>query len=198
MNLFLDNLLLIFLLAFLFILVGAAVYHRMLLFFKSGYMRKKRKQGRKGELIAKKFLIRNGYQIIREQPEKKAVMFIDGERFFYKIRADFLVEKNGKRAVVEVKTGATATDPLYRGTRRQLLEYSLFYSGNELLFFNAETKDLQKIEFRDTDLGNEGNGGISFFRTIKIFLFGVVVGVGLFFILINARKINDILFFLLT
>ena len=48
--------------------------------------------------------------------------------------------------MVEVKTGQSA-HVNRRDTRRQLLEYALFGSADEVWILNADTEDLQRVEF---------------------------------------------------
>ena len=155
---------------------GAWIYHKISQLLSSSYMKKKRRQGAKGEAYAKKFLLKNHYKIIREQPGIQACLYIDGKKREYSIRADFLVEKDGESAVVEVKTGTTAIDPLYRYTRRQLLEYSVFYDVNKILFFNAETMELKEIEFKKLNIVSDRQNKIHFFTYFKLILAAFFIG----------------------
>ena len=67
-----------------------------------------------------------------------------GEESPFTVRADYLVERQGVRAVVEVKTGAVA-DPSSRGTRRQILEYAWVYGVTEVYLFDADAQRLHSI-----------------------------------------------------
>jgi Holliday junction resolvase-like predicted endonuclease len=121
------------------------------LFLRRRFLRwgreKKFKQGRKGESIAKSWLESNGFRILSEQPELPIEFKVDGVVQFLKLRPDFCVKKDGKLAIVEVKTGTSAPNPLYMSTRRQLLEYSVHASVDEIYLFDADKKKLSKIEF---------------------------------------------------
>ena len=158
------------------LITGAWIYYRISQLLSSSYMKKKRRQGARGEMYAKKFLLKNHYKIIREQPGIQACIYIDGEKKEYTIRADFLVEKNGESAIVEVKTGTTAIDPLYRYTRRQLLEYSVFYNVNKVLFFNAETMELKEIEFKKRNIVSNQKNKINFISYCKLILTTFIIG----------------------
>jgi hypothetical protein len=139
-------------------------------------MKKKQRQGARGEVYAKNFLLKKHYKIIREQPGIQACMYIDGKKKEYTIRADFLVEKDGESAIVEVKTGTKAIDPLYRYTRRQLLEYSVFYNVSKILFFNAETMELKQIEFKKLNILSNQKNKIPFIRYCKLILTTFIIG----------------------
>ena len=136
-------------------LAGAYLYYKFNKFQSKRKIQKLRKRGEKGEEKAKKYLLKHGYKIIEEQPEHDAELFIDEQLHKYKVRADFLVEYKGVTSIVEVKTGNKATDPASIQTRRQLLEYSLIYKVDQLLFFDAETFTLHSIRFPENQIQEE-------------------------------------------
>jgi hypothetical protein len=104
-------------------------------------------RGSQGEHQAKFYLKKKGFHIDEEQVITQGVITIDDRPVTYNVRADYLVSKNGRRGVVEVKTGSKAVDPLYRPTRRQLLEYSALFDADDLYLFNADQKLLHRIAF---------------------------------------------------
>ena len=57
-----------------------------------------------------------------------------------------MVKKNGKKYIVEVKTGDTAANPNYSATRRQMLEYNLA-SELPLLFVNMDELTVEEVRF---------------------------------------------------
>jgi Holliday junction resolvase-like predicted endonuclease len=105
------------------------------------------RKGREGETEALALLREEGYRILDAQVTRKAVMFVDDERREATVRADLLVRKQGRTYVVEVKTGAVASDPAASATRRQLLEYAHVYRCDGLLFADMERRTLHTIRF---------------------------------------------------
>ncbi|MBI3567265.1 MAG: hypothetical protein HY084_03550, partial [Gemmatimonadetes bacterium] len=71
-------------------------------------------------------------------------LLVDGDPVPFVVRADYLVERDGVRSVVEVKTGAVA-DAGARETRRQILEYAWVYGVSEVHLFNADDRSLQRV-----------------------------------------------------
>ncbi len=78
------------------------------------------------------------------QVAQGATLRVDGTPTPFTVRADYLVERNGVRAVVEVKTGAVA-NPEARATRRQILEYAWVYGVSEVYLFDADAQVLRQI-----------------------------------------------------
>lgn len=101
-------------------------------------------RARRGEEQARGWLERNGFTVLDEQVNRPSFLIVDGEESPFTVRADYLVERNGVRAVVEVKTGAVA-DPSSRGTRRQILEYAWVYGVSEVYLFDADAQRLHSI-----------------------------------------------------
>ena len=71
----------------------------------------------------------------------------DNKKVNYKIRADFIVTKGGKKFVIEVKSGEKAPDPKTPATRRQLLEYAHAYQADGVLLADMTDVVLREIEF---------------------------------------------------
>lgn len=101
-------------------------------------------RARRGEEQARGWLERHGFTVLDEQVSRPSFLIVDGEESPFTVRADYLVERNGVRAVVEVKTGAVA-DPSSRGTRRQILEYAWVYGVAEVYLFDADAQRLHSI-----------------------------------------------------
>jgi hypothetical protein len=103
------------------------------------------RHARHGERKARDWLERRGFTVLDEQVTQPSYLIVNGEESAFTVRADYLVERNGVRAVVEVKTGDVA-DPSSRGTRRQILEYAWVYGVSEVYLFNADTEQLHRIQ----------------------------------------------------
>ena len=72
---------------------------------------------------AELLLKESGYYLEETQKGSKLSMWVNGKQFSYLVRPDAFASKDGKRYLVEIKTGKVATDPKHSATRRQLLEY---------------------------------------------------------------------------
>lgn len=129
------------------LLLGAWLYSRFQDMMTVWRMRKISRQGKKGELKAWKALEKLGYKVLQEQARMESTMLVNGKKMPYNIIGDFLVEKGGKKSIVEVKTGSRAPDPTNSATRRQLLEYAVSYPIDSIMLFDAQVGELKKIEF---------------------------------------------------
>ena len=98
------------------------------------------------EKKAEKLLKRNGFQIVDRQQSRPLVIRTGNTFHRYWIRIDFLVKKNGRTYVVEVKSGHK-NKITKRETRRQLLEYFLAYKPHGIILFDMETKKFSEIKF---------------------------------------------------
>lgn len=133
---------------------GAWIYHVIHRRLRRQKMHRTIKQGQDGEKIAEKFLLKNGFEILESQSHIKQSYFCDDEEINFRVKADYLVEKEGRFAVVEVKTGKSAKVPLTRETRRQILEYQTLYDVDDIYLFNADLKQLHYLEFPREEVPN--------------------------------------------
>ncbi len=100
-----------------------------------------------GERDAETLLEDAGYQIVDRQVRRRFSFAVDGALTEVEVRADLLVKRRGRTLVAEVKTGATAPDPTYPPTRRQLLEYSLVFDAEEVLLVDVPAREIHVISF---------------------------------------------------
>ena len=126
------------------IALGAWLGSRVRRFWLRRRLARQWKHARRGEERARGWLERNGFTVLDEQVSWSSMLIVDGEESPFSVRADYLVERNGVRAIVEVKTGAIA-DPSSRGTRRQILEYAWVYGVTEVYLFDADAQRLHRI-----------------------------------------------------
>ena len=110
-------------------------------------IRRRFNKGNIAEKKAVKILIKSGYKIVATQQSLPARMYVDGVEQKYFIRPDVVVKKKGKLFLVEVKYGDVATNPLYKDTRRQLLEYDLFSNTYGLLLVDMNSEKVHNISF---------------------------------------------------
>ena len=106
-----------------------------------------REAGADGELRAEPMLRAQGYAIVARQAPVTYDLAVDGERCEVALRADFLVERAGRRFVAEVKTGRHAPRPETPATRRQLLEYRVAYDVDGVLLVDVDAGRVHALEF---------------------------------------------------
>lgn len=134
------------------------------------------RRARRGEERAGDWLESHGFRVIDRQVTRGGLLMVDGEPAPFVVRADYLVEKDGVRSVVEVKTGSVA-NPAARETRRQILEYAWVYGVDEVHLFDADAQVLQRIAV-GTSAGAERTDGRSSARhLLSAFIGGVVAGI---------------------
>jgi hypothetical protein len=102
--------------------------------------------GQAGERSAQEWLTAHGFTIRGVQSRLTARMVVDGVIEEYEVCADYVVERNGRRAVVEVKTGASA-HPTARATRRQIFEYAALFDVEQVFVFDANLSRLHAVSF---------------------------------------------------
>lgn len=102
--------------------------------------------GRAMEAQAPALLERRGFAILEQHPQRRYPFTVDGTEHEAFLRADLLVERDGRRFVVEIKTGRAAK-PTLRDTRRQLLEYALHYEVDAVLLLDADQDALTEVAF---------------------------------------------------
>lgn len=105
------------------------------------------KKGLRAEKDAEDFLKNRGYKIEAYQQEFEYLFKADGEEVTVKLRPDYIVKKNGKRYIAEVKCGETASSLCSRDTRRQLMEYYFNLDFDGLFLVDMLGKKIIEIEF---------------------------------------------------
>jgi len=102
------------------------------------------RRARAGEDGAREWLEQHGFTVLDAQATQNSSLVVDEASTPFTVRADYLVERDGVRAVVEVKTGSVAS-PASRETRRQILEYAWVYGVDEVYLFDADAGELHRI-----------------------------------------------------
>jgi len=97
---------------------------------------------------AENLLKKKGFKVIGKQKRADVITFVDGRPNLGYVQADFLVEKNGKKYVAEVKAGEMVSDPTEPSTRRQLLEYKFAYKSYGLLLVDMIDRSIHTVDFK--------------------------------------------------
>lgn len=155
----------------------AAVQTARLAFRKwvTGYrLGRAREQGRAGEERAEKLLVRQGYQIEARQTVLIYQLKVDNAEVDVELRADFLVRRDRRKFVAEVKTGKVAPRLDTATTRRQLLEYRMAYGVDGVLLVDVENGKIHHVRF---PLPEEG-GAPSRLQNAMWLGIGILLGFG--------------------
>ncbi len=104
-------------------------------------------RGRKAEIDAVRFLEKKGYRILSSQDRKSYIIKVDDKSEEVTVIADFIVKKNGKIYVVEVKTGKEAPSVRTSSTRRQLLEYFYTFRPDGIILLDMNADKVHTVEF---------------------------------------------------
>jgi hypothetical protein len=132
------------------VLVAAIAAWLLFLVLRNWWARRqiigKASRGRRIEDKAGDVLAGLGYAVITQHPSVPYTWTLDGEPMVVKATPDWLVKKDGKTYLVEVKTGAQA-NPKSAKTRRQMLEYYLYGNVDGVLYFDGDTGVLQSVSF---------------------------------------------------
>jgi len=99
-----------------------------------------------GEKDAAALLVSAGYEVLARQVAGSWTVYADGEPRTFRLRADYLVSRGGRRLVAEVKTGRLAPDLAHGATRRQLLEYGAAFDVDGVLLVDADRETITRVE----------------------------------------------------
>jgi len=162
------------------ITIGALLFYLMSRRLVSSAARARVVTAKYSEEEAEKLLVRQGFTILEKQKRTPLIIWVDGKSHLSYVLADFLVQKNKKTYVVEVKTGQAA-DPTEPATRRQLLEYEYVYQPDGLLLMDMNLGELHEVDF---ELPREGREN---FLVIFIPLFIILFIIGIIWLLIQLK-----------
>jgi hypothetical protein len=104
-------------------------------------------RGRRGEEDAVQLLTAAGYSIVARQQRAAYALRSGADDLQVKLSFDFVVEKDGRTCVAEVKTGALGPQLKHADTRRQLLEYQLASGASEVLLVDPERAQISQVSF---------------------------------------------------
>lgn len=124
-------------------------------------LRRRFRSAASAEVRAERWFTRHGFRIIDRQILRRGEIHVDGESYRFDVRADLIVERDGERALVEIKTGEAA-EPNASATRRQLLEYGVVFGVSALYLFDADREQLMHVRFaalERTDAGADDGAG---------------------------------------
>ncbi|RDV39748.1 hypothetical protein DV096_04055 [Bradymonadaceae bacterium TMQ3] len=128
-------------------LLAGLVWLRLRRRWRSARARRQGKRARRAEVRAGRWLQKEGYELMEEQASRTWVVRVNDDEEVVRLSADWLVERAGKRYVVEVKTGKRAPSVRNSATRRQMLEYLCAYEVDGVILMDMESGELVEVEF---------------------------------------------------
>jgi len=134
--------------------------------------RKRFERGRDQEIKAKDYLIKKGYTIVSSQKSYTHAFEVDGENVKAELIPDYVVKKNGKTYLVEVKTGKSAINIQNRNTRRQILEYDYAIDSDGIFLLDMENLEMKRVRFFTK---KEQQSSVKVVLLIGIALVGIIV-----------------------
>ncbi len=99
------------------------------------------------EKDAEKLLKEEGYKILSSQDRGIYKLKVNGETKEILVIPDFVVKKNGKVFIAEVKRGKEVGSIKNSHTRRQLLEYFMAYAPDGVLLLDMNNFTINTVEF---------------------------------------------------
>lgn len=142
-----NKLFILFFSIFVFVIV-IFIYKKISFWIYAKRLKKRFNQSRHAEKDAEKYLKKKGFTILETQKSKPIHITIGDKIHQYLIRIDYLVKRNGRIYVVEVKSGDKSPYITNRDTRRQMLEYYLAYKPSGILLLNMKNKNLSEVKFQ--------------------------------------------------
>jgi hypothetical protein len=163
----LNVLLLSFILVFIFI-IGYKL---------NSYISKKRnlKKIKRGILLEEKaadFLIKHNYSINSHHQKFEYSLIDNNQKIKINLESDYIVTKNNKTYLVEVKSGDNTANIQYAPTRRQILEYFFATNFDGYLLLDMNKEEIHEIEF-PYKKATEKNTALS---TVLIFVGIIIIG----------------------
>ncbi len=138
--------------------MAAVAGWRISSWYRSYCARRRMSRGQALEKKAGALLQSKGYRLVGYQHPVSYEMQVDGRTVTVSLKIDFIVSKNGKTYIAEVKSGKLAPDIKTSATRRQLLEYSLVARTDGTLLVDMESREIAEIVFPWA--GTAATGGI--------------------------------------
>lgn len=184
----LTSYLLIFCGFILALFLGAFLYNFLTRFLLKLKLKRRFNHARAGEKSATDLLKEKGFLLEETQKAAKLPMWVNGKQFSYSVRPDGFASKEGKRYLVEIKTGKIANNPTHSPTRRQLLEYFHGFSVEGVLLVDAEIGEVHHIHFkqREKEIFSQVIKPIKL-KLLFAFLLGIFVSFALLYLIQRGR-----------
>ena len=114
---------------------------------RSRLARRRMARATAGEQRAIALLETHGFELLGAQVATTYELLVDGAAHDVKVRADYVVTRDGLAYVAEVKTGELAPRIDTIATRRQLLEYRMAFDVAGVLLVDVESALVREVIF---------------------------------------------------
>jgi hypothetical protein len=105
------------------------------------------RRGKRGEQRAAELLEAAGFRIVERQRRSAYRMQVNASALDVGVTFDFVVMRDGRELIAEVKTGSLVTRLRHADTRRQLLEYQLVSGAGPVLLVDPERATITEVSF---------------------------------------------------
>ncbi len=143
-NLSIENIIAV---AVIFILLLVILKYKLHEYYRKQKQKKRFERGKSLENKAQKFLQKKGYTILKSQQPYYHKYSVSGKIHTSEIIPDYIVKKNGKTYIVEVKSGKSAISISNSNTRRQLLEYDFAINNDGIFLLDMENEKMELVKF---------------------------------------------------
>jgi hypothetical protein len=109
--------------------------------------RRRWSRARFAESAAPSLLAQFGYEVLGAQVPGQYTLSVDGQAVSVPLRVDFIVARDGRQYIAEVKSGRSAPLLSTSATRRQLLEYLVAFPVDGVLLVDAENRRIHEVRF---------------------------------------------------
>ncbi|WP_430810258.1 MULTISPECIES: hypothetical protein [unclassified Carboxylicivirga] len=167
-----EHLALLLLLIIIIILMLFIIKYKVNNYWQERKVRKRFERGNKLELQARNFLKSKGYTIVDYQGNYEHHYIENGERHTASIQPDYIVKKNGRKYIVEVKSGFQAISARNKNTRRQLLEYDYVVENDGVFLLDMENHQMKLVQFKSKMERRSG-------RLLKAIIITALVGMAI-------------------
>jgi len=104
-------------------------------------------RGKRGEERAEALLAAAGYRVVARQLRTSYRILADARDVQVGLTHDFVVSRDGRELVAEVKTGTLVSQLRHADTRRQLLEYQLASGAPSVLLVDPDAERITEVSF---------------------------------------------------
>ena len=139
------------------LLLFALVKYKLSDYKKKRTQKKRFERGNQLEIEARSFLENKGYSVVSQQETHYHRFKVNGENHEAKLILDYIVKKDGKTYIVEVKSGKSAIYLNNKSTRRQILEYDFVIDNDGIFLLDMENKKMQLVNFQTKSEKKESN-----------------------------------------
>ena len=127
--------------------VGFLIGHHLRRYDQRRRGRRRASAGIAAERRAEVLLARHGFIVSKRQARVRWSAAVDGSPRSFTLCADYLVERNGRKYVAEVKSGRLAPRLSHAPTRRQLLEYRHAFDVHDVLLVDMTHEQIHYVTF---------------------------------------------------